>query len=90
MQILKALYEYTPSKVLPSLDIPKLALLADRSNSPLANSANYDVMVEKISSELSIEIREFEGARHDLHLQFPKETAVAIRQMLLKAKVTGK
>lgn len=90
MQILRALYEYTPSKVLPYLDVPKLALLADRSNSPLANSANYDVLVEKTSSELSIEIREIKGARHDLHLQFPKETAIAIRQMAVKAKVKGK
>ena len=90
MQILRALYDYTPSKALPSLDIPKLALLADRSNSPLATSTDFDIQIEKIAAELSIEIREVAGARHDLHLQYPKVTALAIREVLQKTKVKGK
>ena len=90
MQILRALYDYTPSKVLPPLEVPKLALLADRSSSPLANFENYEGLIEEISSKYEIEVREIKGARHDLHLQFPIETAAAIREMLIKTKVKGK
>ncbi|MDA8196359.1 MAG: alpha/beta hydrolase [Actinomycetota bacterium] len=90
MKILKSLYEYTPSSTLPFLSIPKLALLADRGNSPLAQSTDFDAQIAKISRDLSIEIREINGARHDLHLQYPKITANAIQEILQRIKGSNK
>ncbi|MDQ4070338.1 MAG: alpha/beta hydrolase [Actinomycetota bacterium] len=73
LAILRSLWEQRPSKIIPTLDVPVLLVMADSGDSWVDHKR---AMADEIASSApKVRIEWFSPGDHDLHLQFPVELA---------------